>query len=290
MQISIPFLVHVRKQLPKVVRKEYDKIVLNALSNIGELEKFVYIHESTHSVKSRLAIQKTARVMLQMSTSKFLSDIQKYATSQVGLEVVDKDIVAILKFSHNHSDNLSYVSLLKDLHHYVMLIRQDESSSDNREIEKKVLITGFPTQLPISSDSVYEIRQSYISTDPEIRVRLKTTNSTGEKSYRVALKSRGNLSRREYQFEIDLDMYASIISRISSKPIVKEYKVYDFHGHKLECSLVDNDFYYAEIEFDSIEEAKNFDVTQIPNYVADVTDDSNYKMATYWEHTHQNKK
>lgn len=64
--------------------------------------------------------------------------------------------------------------------------------------------------------------------------------------------------------------------------IHKDYRVYRLpDGHLLECSLVDGKFAYAEVEFESIEEAKAF---QMPPFLhKDVTEDPYYSMSGYWK-------
>lgn len=55
----------------------------------------------------------------------------------------------------------------------------------------------------------------------------------------------------------------------------------------LECSHVDKgcdtEFMYAEIEFPSVQDAENFQ--PLPNFTADVTNDSSYKMKNFWKAT-----
>ena len=51
-------------------------------------------------------------------------------------------------------------------------------------------------------------------------------------------------------------------------------------GHLLECNLVDGKFAYAEVEFDSIEEAERFQMP--PFLLKDVTEDPYYSMSGYW--------
>ena len=65
-------------------------------------------------------------------------------------------------------------------------------------------------------------------------------------------------------------------------------------GHHLEVSHVDeglpSEFYYAEIEFKSEEEANAFDPKQVDlsDYLNDdVTNQPNQSMAAYWQQTRQ---
>ena len=68
--------------------------------------------------------------------------------------------------------------------------------------------------------------------------------------------------------------------------IEKDYRVYALpDGLRLECSLVDEGtptaFYYAEVEFDSLEAAYAF---QPPAFLGrEVTEERGYSMGQYWE-------
>ena len=68
--------------------------------------------------------------------------------------------------------------------------------------------------------------------------------------------------------------------------IRKDYRVYALpDGHRLECSLVDGEepggFYYAEVEFGSVEESEAF---VPPAFLGpEVTEDPSFHMSEYWQ-------
>jgi len=77
------------------------------------------------------------------------------------------------------------------------------------------------------------------------------------------------------------------LEELLEMPLVrKDYRVYALpDGLKLECSLVDEGpptaFYYAEVEFASLEEAYAF---QPPPFLGrEVTEERGYSMGEYWE-------
>ena len=69
-------------------------------------------------------------------------------------------------------------------------------------------------------------------------------------------------------------------------PVRKDFRVYLLpDGHRLECSLVDpgeeGEFMYAEVEFDSVDEASSFIP---PDFLEkEVTDIPGMSMSSYWE-------
>lgn len=148
------------------------------------------------------------------------------------------------------------------------------------EIERKFLINGFPN-LPVKSIS--KIEQGYLSIDPEIRIRDREGVLP-----RMAIKGDGDLSREEIEFDIDHDSYEEL-KRFIGKPFITKTYMSFYLGKdlKVECSLVDegtpNEFYYAEIEFKTEEEALAFKPWDF--MVKEVTYDSEYKMKNYWKRT-----
>ena len=150
------------------------------------------------------------------------------------------------------------------------------------EIERKWLIKSLPSEIyrPTKAMKIY---QGYINTDPEVRIRKSVYESNGEEKYYLAIKSNGSLSRMEVEINISRDNYESLLKLIEYKMIKKDYIVYDFAGYNIEMSRVDDDWYYAEVEFDSEEKANNFTFPFPDLMIKEVTHDSNYKMKNYWK-------
>ena len=156
------------------------------------------------------------------------------------------------------------------------------------EIERKFLIDNFPDNLPLKEESI--LYQGYISVMPTVRIR-KRLSSKGS-SYKMTVKSRGEMIRHEVEFDIPEEKYNELQKIFCPNPIVKLKRIYILpDGKILECNLVDEgsetEFMYAEIEFDSAEEAKHY---PIPSFLSkEVTYDNTYKMNNYWKRTRGNQ-
>lgn len=151
------------------------------------------------------------------------------------------------------------------------------------EIERKFLIEKFPEGLPLVEQAI--VKQSYLSTNPELRIRQITTGQDQDK-YLLTIKSDGLLARSEVNLDLSESQYQELIQNVTAEPIVKDYRVYLLPDNRLlECSLVDDDklsrFMYAEVEFSSIQEANIF---KKPDCLgAEVTFSPLYKMKNYWK-------
>lgn len=148
------------------------------------------------------------------------------------------------------------------------------------EIERKFLIDRFP-DLPELQRSY--MGQGYLCTQPTVRIRSKRT-SAGT-SYRLCIKGKGTLAREELEWEITQDEFHRLEALLPAPLVRKEQRVYQLaDGLELECNLVDPEaptsFYYAEVEFPSIEAANAF---QPPSFLGrEVTEIPGYTMGSYW--------
>jgi len=152
------------------------------------------------------------------------------------------------------------------------------------EIEIKLLMSGFPQ----SVEPFYQadVNQFYLCVSPEIRMREKIDKDCA--TYKQTIKSTGDLIRTEIEFDVSKDIYLKSLGLISKTPIHKDYKKYKLqNGLILEVSFVDGTFYYGEIEFSNIEDAKHWVVpNEIGEYIIkNVTYDASYKMKNYWNNT-----
>lgn len=153
------------------------------------------------------------------------------------------------------------------------------------EIERKFLIDGFP-HLPANHSAI--IQQGYLCCSPVVRIRSKQCG--GQTSYRLCFKGKGTLVREEIELDIEKNVFLSLCSLLEGPLILKEWKTFPLaDGLVLECSHVDagtpTSFYYAEVEFSSIEQANAFIP---PSYLGkEVTEDPSYSMSQYWLHTRQ---
>ena len=157
--------------------------------------------------------------------------------------------------------------------------RVAEILADDKEIEKKWLIKkeDIPYDLHSSNVQTFEIKQTYLCFNPEIRVR---DYNNGE-SYEFTLKnnmSSDGLIRDELNIDITKEQYDNLIIKQEGQTIHKtRYQFYDsgqliaidiFHGEL-------DGLAYMEIEFKTEDESRKY---KTPNWVIkDVTSDINYK-------------
>lgn len=154
------------------------------------------------------------------------------------------------------------------------------------EIERKFLITGFPTDLEELTRHTSHI--FYLSVDPEIRA--SNYFSPTRDDCQLTVKSAGTFTRREVMIALDRERFDALKTMVPHDLIVKDYRRFALpDGNTLECSQVDpgspTGFYYAEVEFESEEAARGFHVEQISTLIREVTDDPSWKMKNYWRRT-----
>ena len=157
------------------------------------------------------------------------------------------------------------------------------------EIERKFLMTGFPDNV---LELIYkaDVQQAYISVEPEIRIR-GILYMDGDTDFCKTEKSEGGIARLETEEVLSMGEYneqIEAIKKLGMEPITKDYRVYNLDGKRiLEVSKVDDKFYYGEIEFKSVLQARMWRPDRrLSEYILeDVTDDDRYKMKNYWERT-----
>lgn len=146
------------------------------------------------------------------------------------------------------------------------------------EIERKFLLSAFPQGLPLLEEARME--QGYLCADPVVRIRSK--ESGGKTACRLCFKGQGRLVRQETELAISEETFRELANLLKAPMVKKEYRVYALPGgERLECSLVDGRFYYAEVEFPTLEEALAF--TPPPFLGREVTEEKGFTMAEYWE-------
>jgi adenylate cyclase len=156
----------------------------------------------------------------------------------------------------------------------------------NMEIERKFLMDGFPTGYEVVSEQL--ILQAYLYTsEPEVRIH-RAINKHGGTDSKLTIKTGGDLSRLEIESIIKEKDFDDLLVVIGKPYIVKEYKRYKINNNLfLEVSCVDNQLYYAEVEFNTVEQANAF--TPLECMGKEVTCDDSYKMKNYWDRTRNNK-
>lgn len=160
------------------------------------------------------------------------------------------------------------------------------------EIERKWRLTGFSKMPYIDHKYIW---QSYLAIhdDCEVRVRLceSAKDDHGEEisTYNFTYKSGGTLSRLEVEKVLTKEQYKEIIKYIEKPAIFKDYFSYFIDYYKIEISKVDDDWFYAEVEFDSEDEANNYNFPWPELVIEEITNDDKYKMKNYWKQTRMKK-
>ncbi len=139
------------------------------------------------------------------------------------------------------------------------------------EIERKFLVKTLPKN--IESFPKKEIEQSYISTDPTIRLRKSGSD------FILTVKGSGQLAREEFELPLDKRQYSALLKKAETPPVLKtrylipvengltaELDVY--HG-KLDGLLT------VEVEFETLNEAEGFSPPEW--FAEDVSYDKRYK-------------
>ncbi len=106
--------------------------------------------------------------------------------------------------------------------------------------------------------------------------------------YTLNIKHGNGLSREEVQIQITYEQFRELIAQCGDrKPIKKEFWGFKIAGDKeLEVSLIDDSWWYCEVEFDNTAEAAEFDLYKTCGISAlDKTDDPEYAMKNYWRRT-----
>lgn len=159
------------------------------------------------------------------------------------------------------------------------------------EIERRWLVLGF------SDTTRYEARTKlnwYLYADDNVEIRLSCDLGPDNtlSNFKVTNKMGNGLDRIEVQYQISEAAFEEVRRNIDHPPIVKEWETYKMRdGRELCVSRVDNSWYYAEVEFDSVEEAQAFSAADMfPQDMArglfvDVTGNNNYQMKNYWRRT-----
>lgn len=139
------------------------------------------------------------------------------------------------------------------------------------EVERKFLLEEFPE---VKMRSVREFEQSYLSFNPEVRIRMINKDVC-----LLTVKGEGTISRSEYEAQITKKTYDELMKKIVGRTLKKTRYETELDGGYI--AQIDEyiDFkelkFVVEVEFDSEEAADLF----IPPewFGREVTDDSRFK-------------
>ena len=150
------------------------------------------------------------------------------------------------------------------------------------EIERRWKIAGFPENLPLLRQA--HMRQGYIATAPVVRIRTDGARCV------LCFKGKGTLAREEIETDIDAETFRRLEAFIGKPLVSTDYRVYALpDGRRLEVSLVDEDlptcFFYAEVEFDTVEQAQAYVPPADIGLQEEMTEDRGFSMSAYWKRT-----
>ena len=137
------------------------------------------------------------------------------------------------------------------------------------EIERKFLVGELPN---LDSAKSSEIVQGYVSFSPEIRVR-----QLNDKYYRTE-KGEGMVVREENEWEISKEEAEKMFKEVKTNLIEKTRYYISYNKFTIELDVYKGIFkglIVAEVEFESIEEAKNF--TPPDWFLEDVSEKREYR-------------
>lgn len=153
----------------------------------------------------------------------------------------------------------------------------ENNSAENKEIERKWLINKDNIPFDLSKADKFDIKQTYISFSPEIRVR-DINNGT---QYILTIKSDlsvDGLSRTENEYYITEEEYNNFLLKKEGNTIYKTRYQIEENGVIYAVDIFHEQLdglAYLEVEFENESAAKQFGN---PDWVIkDVTDNINYK-------------
>ena len=141
------------------------------------------------------------------------------------------------------------------------------------EIERKFLVNELPSDLNCYKHRTIE--QGYLCTEPVVRVRRD-----GEE-YVLTYKSKGFMSREEYNLPLTKESYQHLIQKADGRIITKERYCNPYLNYTIELDVFAGELaplVLAEVEFDSEDEALVFTAPEW--FGEDVTYSSEYHNST----------
>lgn len=123
------------------------------------------------------------------------------------------------------------------------------------EIERKYLVPVLPEHY--EDYPFHEIEQAYLCTEPVVRIRRQ------DNEYYLTYKSKGLLSREEYNLPLTKDSYAHLLPKADGTALTKRRYLIPINDTELTIELDVFSGKYeglalAEVEFPTLEEAESF--------------------------------
>lgn len=154
------------------------------------------------------------------------------------------------------------------------------------EIERKWILKSVPDNLVIYGKFVTEAVWFY-SGEYEIKIRSMfpidaIQSGLQVDTYTMVIKGPGNLSREEVSLTLSKADFNTLLRIVNKEPIRKTVMLCKLGDRELMICDVDGQFVYAEIEFNSEEEALSYRFPYEDYVVLDATYLDEYKMKNIW--------
>lgn len=120
------------------------------------------------------------------------------------------------------------------------------------EIERKFTVKELPD---LSGYAFHVMEQGYLNTDPVVRVRKE------DDTYYLTYKGKGLLAREEYNLPLNKESYYHLVEKSDGIIIRKKRYLIPYEKYTIELDVFEKPYeklVIAEVEFDSEEEAVNF--------------------------------
>lgn len=139
------------------------------------------------------------------------------------------------------------------------------------EIERKYLVSKLPENL--GNFKSERISQSYLSYEPEIRIRQKGS------SYYLTIKSEGDAFRKEVELPLTVSDYNVLKAMcIDGSEVLKERYFIELKDWLFELDIYDKEeFMTVEVEFENEDAFNSFKGNEPSWFGKEITYDSNYK-------------
>ena len=150
--------------------------------------------------------------------------------------------------------------------------------TQSKEIERKFLINIKGFNMDLAGYSKEMIEQTYVSDEPEIRIRKSFILENLSETYYETIKSKGGLIRSEIEKPLTKEQYDILFKERITDVIKKDRYSIAFKGYIIQLDIYKDQLkglIVAEIEFASEEQANAFKPPQW--FGKEVTEDKKYK-------------
>ncbi len=137
------------------------------------------------------------------------------------------------------------------------------------EIEKKYLVNL--KEINYKGYPYHQLEQGYLCTNPVVRIRKEDEN------YYLTYKGKGKMVREEYNLPLTEESYHHLKEKSDGALICKTRYLIPYDKYTIELDIFSGNMtglVMAEVEFDSVEEAENFNPPSW--FTKEVTNDSAY--------------